>query len=155
MVTSLAHQLTETVTDPLLTGYWDGYYGESADPCSEFFPGTETSSPPYYNVHGIHGYKFLLQATVNPVNNTCQLGNANVPRGSPPSPDPAPSVCARSAAGTTCTCPKGSGSRDGCACNRKGACVSLCQAVSGKRCRTCGRFLCFCKRSKCKWWLAS
>ena len=74
---TLAHELTETVTDPdTATGWYDPQAQlENADLCQSFFPNI-TSMPglPPHNVYGINGHKWLLQGNVDPRTQRCVVG---------------------------------------------------------------------------------
>ena len=125
MVSVLAHEITEAITDPTSDGYFDDVSkDENADACNAYYAGVMTAVPPYYNVYAINGYKYLIQSNINPITNQCENGNEvflALPPPSPPSPPPPPSQF--------------------CAAHRW-----------GRRCFTCGHPFCICKFGSCRWW---
>ena len=147
MISVVAHEITESVTDVDGSGFWDSSSGqENADACAWHFLDIPSSDEPYYNTFGINGYKFLLQANIDPSTSNCVHGLETAP--APPPPPPPKSQCSASSSGRKCKCPKNKVSRDGCVCS-KGACVSFCSANSRKRCKACNNFFCSCKKGKC------
>lgn len=75
MCDTLAHELTEAVTDPdVATGWFDPSNGdENADSCNTFYPAIKWLGNAPYNLIGLDGYKWLVQSNVNPQTNLCIL----------------------------------------------------------------------------------
>ncbi|CAI5990622.1 unnamed protein product [Closterium sp. NIES-65] len=94
MITSLAHEITETATNPAGSGWFVDGDGENGDECAWNFGSTKTGSLQNgqkfeYNLVGLDGRKFLVQQNWDRVLNKCVLQNA-LPSPSPPSPPPPP-----------------------------------------------------------------
>jgi hypothetical protein len=70
MLSVLAHEITETATDPLLMTWFNSNGDENADICAWQF-GTLPTSGVVYNVVGSNGKKYLLQRNHNPKTGMC------------------------------------------------------------------------------------
>jgi hypothetical protein len=67
-----AHEITETISDPLLTGWYDAAGNENADKCAWTF-GTvyswraaRNAPPKYYNTVDTNGRRYLIQRNFSP-----------------------------------------------------------------------------------------
>lgn len=139
MLSVYAHELSETVTDPNRPYAWADMNGEeNADACNAYFPGILPSSPPYYNLYGVDGTKFLIQGNLNPWTIKCEItGNATMA-----------DQCVGLKDGLSCSCAAGESTLDGCLCS-KDQCVPFCRIRVGRRCRGCSRRRCFCQGGTC------
>ena len=148
MVSILAHELTETVTNPdLVTGWFDPLSNdENADACSFYFPGLQSSTAPFFNLHGTQGYRYLIQANIDPRTQKCAMqGPAVVVPGR---------QCLNPGIGGTrrsgrCTCTAVQTSKDGCVCSSRGKCVRFCAAREGRLCSHCDGPVCTCRKGVC------
>ena len=81
MVSIIAHELVEIVSDPDLNAWYDGYGLENADKCAvrncytyssfQWTFGTKTYSNGYYYNTQMGNYKFLIQQNWNPNTQKC------------------------------------------------------------------------------------
>ena len=78
MVDTLAHELTEALTDPdVATGWFDPRNGnENADACNTFYPAVKWAGNAPYNLIGLDGFKWLVQSNVDPRTQLCILNLA-------------------------------------------------------------------------------
>ncbi|CAI7810963.1 unnamed protein product [Closterium sp. NIES-53] len=74
VVSTLAHELTESATDPYLSTWSDADGNENADVCDVDFTSSDfstTSDGAPYNLEGIGGSKFLVQKNYHPTQHEC------------------------------------------------------------------------------------
>jgi hypothetical protein len=75
-VSVIAHELAESVTDPLFTGWYyntGSDYVENGDQCAWSFPGAiKLSSGAYYNIV-VAGKNYLIQSNWNLATKTCRM----------------------------------------------------------------------------------
>ncbi|CAI5520055.1 unnamed protein product [Closterium sp. Naga37s-1] len=74
VVSTLAHELTESATDPYLATWSDADGYENADVCDVDFTSSDlstTSDGAPYNLEGIGGSKFLVQKNYHPTQHEC------------------------------------------------------------------------------------
>ena len=74
MISVIAHELEETVTDPDLNAYYDASGAENGDKCAWTFGSAQTLLPSgaYYNM-SIGGKNFLVQRNLDASNNKCYV----------------------------------------------------------------------------------
>ena len=77
MVSVTAHELVETVSDPLLNAWFDSAGNENGDKCAWVF-GTTTSTAPYSNTT-VGGAAYLVQQNWDPVLGGCYSAAAPLP----------------------------------------------------------------------------
>jgi hypothetical protein len=70
MLSVVAHEITETATDPLLVTWFNDKGAENADICAWQF-GTLPSSGVVFNAVGADNRKYLLQLNHNPITGKC------------------------------------------------------------------------------------
>jgi hypothetical protein len=69
----LAHEIVETMSDPLLDAWWDANGEENADKCSwDYGTTSQTSTGAYYNI-AVGVKKFLMQQNWNANTQACAL----------------------------------------------------------------------------------
>jgi hypothetical protein len=71
-VSTIAHEIIETVTDPLITAWYNSNNDENGDVCAWNFPNRVYSSGYYYNLV-VGGLKYLIQANYNLSTGTCTM----------------------------------------------------------------------------------
>ncbi len=74
MISVIAHELEETVTDPDLNAWYDASGAENGDKCAWTFGSVQTSLPSgaYYNM-SFGGKNFLIQRNFSAANNKCYV----------------------------------------------------------------------------------
>ncbi|CAI5478820.1 unnamed protein product [Closterium sp. Yama58-4] len=99
MVSVLAHELAEATSSPFLATWFDDQGEENADICAgEYGDVTQDATTgAYFNLEGVRGSKFIVQANLDPVTGRCvvqsdgpeALGSPSQPP-SPAGPTPSP-----------------------------------------------------------------
>ncbi len=75
MLSVVAHELTETASDPLIQTWYNERGFENADMCAWQFGTTLTStSGKVYNVKDVNGRLYYLQMNLNPMTGKCVTG---------------------------------------------------------------------------------
>jgi hypothetical protein len=75
MISVIAHELEEAVTDPDLNAWYDSSGAENADKCAWTFGSAQTLLPSgaYYNMT-LGGLNYLVQRNLNAIDNKCYVG---------------------------------------------------------------------------------
>eukprot|EP00475_Leptophrys_vorax_P038118 TRINITY_DN6666_c0_g1_i2.p1 TRINITY_DN6666_c0_g1~~TRINITY_DN6666_c0_g1_i2.p1 ORF type:complete len:528 (-),score=-16.40 TRINITY_DN6666_c0_g1_i2:122-1645(-) len=96
MVSVFAHELAEAASSPFLATWYDDSGEENADICAKKY-GDVLSDPTTgapYNVEGVGGSKFIVQANMDPTTGRCEIqatgSNDGVTTPTPTTPTPTP-----------------------------------------------------------------
>ncbi|GJP41812.1 hypothetical protein CLOM_g1454 [Closterium sp. NIES-68] len=99
MVSVLAHELAEATSSPFLATWFDAQGEENADICAGDYGDVaqDATTGAYFNLEGVRGSKFIVQANLDPVTGRCVMQAAGpeavgTPSQPPTTPVPTPSL---------------------------------------------------------------